>query len=590
MLQPYPNQRQKGQNYLKSNTKMAGKWQTRFSGKTLLALRGKIIESPYKAKVLHCRLQPTQANKRARMVGVPFDCLTNPLGVVRLTFEKAVSLGSDPATFDGKDWGAIDLFREFLFDKGGLSQVPILDHASIRWIEPNSLVRFRGMVQDMLGNEFYAGAFKDGSTWRTNKFTDVASFPMDSSTEVKVWERRLLYCVPVPAQNSWTQPRPSEPVTTRNKDQAIQHGEKRLREDDAATHSMNLHASEHELHSSPPCTKKLCQDESDEFSNGLEDALVHLPPSKVPRLHCFIHRKLSIHDFLSFPMIEPMPHLVRGIRDGLLRHLTSLLGNDGVAAQCMLLHLLSKVHARVDTVAVGKLSLNLTGFTEESISVFRNQLNLAMQSLLPFTQVVPLTVEYLNSTSLAPRKDYQTNRLVTGVLQLAEGTHLTIDETQLKAGTLNSTGVENVRLLKNLIEWQKVDYDFEYYKMEMTSDVQLLILSEGKSNILPADLVLPFCPSAVCSCENGGTEVQQGWRWYLTTLRSLPHSIKPEMQKIIEDDLVAARQADRSLGSQDFSRWLTMARLMSVSFGETCLSLEHWQMVRELERLRRERM
>lgn len=30
------------------------------------------------------------------------------------------------------------------------------------------------------------------------------------------------------------------------------------------------------------------------------------------------------------------------------------------------------------------------------------------------------------------------------------------DETQLQAGTLNSVGVENARLLKNLMEYQKV--------------------------------------------------------------------------------------------------------------------------------------
>ncbi|THG04025.1 hypothetical protein TEA_013710 [Camellia sinensis var. sinensis] len=63
-----------------------------------------------------------------------------------------------------------------------------------------------------------------------------------------------------------------------------------------------------------------------------------------------------------------------------------------------------------------------------------------------------------------------------------------------------------------------------------------------------------------------------------------------DRHEVVEDDLVAARQADRSLGSQDFSRWLTMGRLMSVSFGETRLSLEHWQMVKELERLRTERL
>ncbi|RWV81711.1 hypothetical protein GW17_00056849 [Ensete ventricosum] len=140
-------------------------------------------------------------------------------------------------------------------------------------------------------------------------------------------------------------------------------------------------------------------------------------------------------------------------------------------------------------------------------------------------------------------------RLVAGVLQLAQGTHLTIDETRMQNGTLTSNGVENARLLKHLLEWQKlssdflvkigdfnnkpteswcsslyladenycmlkcllllnqvdllmtmqVEYDFEYYKLEMAADVQLLIISEGKSNILPADLVLPFCPKSVAS-------------------------------------------------------------------------------------------
>lgn len=298
-----------------------------------------------------------------------------------------------------------------------------------------------------------------------------------------------------------------------------------------------------------------------------------------------------VHDFVDgSPMTESNPTLVRGIREGLLSHLTSVLGNDGVAAQFLLLHLLSQVHARVDGIAVGKFSLNFTNFSKETASVFGSRLSLTMKELLPFTQQIPLTIEYLNSALLAPKKDYQANKLVSGVLQLAEGSHLTIDETQLQAGTLNPTGIENARSLKNLTELQQVEYDFQYYKMEMTADVQLLVLSEGKSNILPADLVLPFQPSSTGSEEILDKAMVQTWRWYLATLRSQSHSISPEMQKVVEEDLVAARQADRSLASQDFSRLLTMSRLVSLSFGETSLSMEHWQMVKELERLRKERL
>lgn len=69
-----------------------------------------------------------------------------------------------------------------------------------------------------------------------------------------------------------------------------------------------------------------------------------------------------------------------------------------------------QVHARVDTLAVGKLSLNLTCFNKENTSVFGNSLNLAVKNLLPITHSIPLSVDYLNTSTLAPRKDYETNR------------------------------------------------------------------------------------------------------------------------------------------------------------------------------------
>ncbi|XP_028778888.1 mini-chromosome maintenance complex-binding protein isoform X2 [Neltuma alba] len=581
------------------------------------------------------------------MVGPPYDFLVNPLGVVRSTFEKAIASGSDPASFDAKDWGAIDLFSGFLFDQPGLSRVPVLTPATLRWVQPNTLVRFRGMIQDMIGNELYVGAYKDGSVWRTNKFMDVAQFPMGSSADMRIWERRLLYCVPVPGQNAWTEI--STEVTNQYEDWTFQQREKRRRADVSADtvqgspDTKKMREDEHtslatqsqgalpESSSSGmsivqgcdgnslPCLVKIYDSpESDlklndvfefvgilassaeppvgsrdsEFSDDFcDDPLQHFPANKVPRLHCFVHRKLAVSDFLqNNPIIEPKSHLIREIREALLRHLTSVLGNDAVAAHYLLLHLLSRVHARADTLAVGKLSLNLTCFSKETMSAFGNILILAVKNLLPFTHCIPLTVEYLNTTALAPRKDYDTNRLVTGALQLAEGTHLIVDETKLKAGALNSVGVENARLLKNLMEFQKLEYDFKYYKMEMATDVQLLVMSEGKSNILPADVVVPFRPSVVNATETVVGEALDSWRWYLATVRQLPHSIESEMQKVVENDLVAARQADRSLNPQDLSKWLTMGRLMSLSFGETSLSPEHWQMVNELETLRSERL
>ncbi|PHT78253.1 Mini-chromosome maintenance complex-binding protein [Capsicum annuum] len=595
------------------------------------------------------------------MVGLPYDCLANPLGAVRLTFEKAVASGSDPATFEGKDWGATDLFRQFIFDDGGLSQVPFLNPSTMTWVQPNTLVRFWGMIQDMLGNEFYVGAYKEGETWRTNKFADFSQFPMavDSSPDMRVWERRLLYCVPVPGQNSWIE-HSSESLFNPSSISSPLQREKRHREDDTAINDIDMQVTDEEVHActsnkkmreggiasnssntgdtlnedidsstsvlpyfdrtSFPCLVKIYDspesnlklndvfefigvftfdpefpvdknDTNDLESSLCDDTLTQMPPSRVPRLHCLVHRKLATQDFISgSPTFELKSHLVKSIREALLGHLTSILGNDGVAANLITFSFYLQVHARVDSIAVGKLSLNLTCFNKETLSVFGHRLNLALKNLLPFTHCIPLSVDYLNKVSLVPKKDYQTNRLASGILQLAEGSHLTIDETQLQAGTLNSTGVENARVLRNLLELQKVEYDFTYYKMDMPADIQLLVLSEGKSNILPADLVLPLCPVSVDAAQDVETEVLRSWRWYLATMRSLSHTIEKEMQKVLEDDLVAARQADRSLSSLDFSRLLTMGRLVSLSFGETSLTLEHWKMANELERLRKERL
>lgn len=593
------------------------------------------------------------------MVGLPYDLLANPLGAVRTTFEKAAASVSDPATFDGKDWGVVDLFRQFLFDDGGLAQVPVLNPASMGFIQPHTLVRFRGMIQNMSGSEIYVGAYKDdGSTcWRTNKFMDVSHHPIGSSSEQKFWERRLFRCVPVPGQNSWTETA-SEALMNKFRNGALQHREKRLRGDDVAIDFMDSPVSGIEVQTSPstkkmregepPCPSSQMMDsitegschtissvsKSDSFSclvkvydspesefklndifefigvytfapehitdedyygeffnNFCEDVATHFPPSKVPRLHCFVQRKLAAIDFFcEFHVMEPRPHILKEIREALLMHLTAVLGNDELAAHFMLLHLLSRVYARADAAVVGKLSLNLTRLGKECASVFSDRLSLALKNLLPFTHHLPLTVEYLNTASMGPKHDYQINRLGTGVLQLAHGSHMTIDETQLESGTLNSLGLENARLLKCLAESQKVVYDFTYYKLEMEADVQILILSDGKSNILPADVVLPFLPSSVGSSECVAAEALNVWRWYLATVQSLPYSIESEMQKVVEDDLVAARQADRTLDRHDFNRWLTMGRLMSVSFGETSLLPEYWQMVKELERLRGERL
>lgn len=46
-------------------------------------------------------------------------------------------------------------------------------------------------------NSFSHFLVQDGDRWKTNKFADASPCPVDASCDNRIWERRLLYCVPV---------------------------------------------------------------------------------------------------------------------------------------------------------------------------------------------------------------------------------------------------------------------------------------------------------------------------------------------------------------------------------------------------------
>jgi hypothetical protein len=69
---------------------------------------------------------PFSTLSQLTMVGPQYDLLANPLGAVRSTFDTAISSGSDPTSLNGRDWGAVDLFRHLLSDQSQLSQVTFI--------------------------------------------------------------------------------------------------------------------------------------------------------------------------------------------------------------------------------------------------------------------------------------------------------------------------------------------------------------------------------------------------------------------------------------------------------------------------------
>ncbi|KAJ2789795.1 hypothetical protein H4R20_007116, partial [Coemansia guatemalensis] len=152
-----------------------------------------------------------------------------------------------------------------------------------------------------------------------------------------------------------------------------------------------------------------------------------------------------------------------------LGHLASVLGGDDLAAQYLLLHLLSK-SVQVQDAKVGKFSLNLIGIPscekeqQQQQSEQPRRFNFdnpatkwisdAIAQFVPCSVEVPFDLGLLNRTAFLPNAEQ--GDLKAGVLQLPSGTEIICDETCLHEGTLDEHGVRNLHALQTSILEQTV--------------------------------------------------------------------------------------------------------------------------------------
>ncbi|GAA6111140.1 mini-chromosome maintenance complex-binding protein isoform X2 [Tachysurus ichikawai] len=129
------------------------------------------------------------------------DWINNPLGVVDGIFAQ-----------NNPDWEkkAVEYFKEKLKVNDAQSWVPSLNDVPLHYLKPNSLVKFRCMVQDMFDPEFFMGVYEtvDPSTnakvLRCGKYKDVTDCGVDfNSRKTVTSERQTFYCVPIPGESHW---------------------------------------------------------------------------------------------------------------------------------------------------------------------------------------------------------------------------------------------------------------------------------------------------------------------------------------------------------------------------------------------------
>ncbi|MEE6486655.1 hypothetical protein FKM82_014659 [Ascaphus truei] len=577
-----------------------------------------------------------------------------------------------------------ECFHEKLRANNSTAWVPCLNDVPLHYLKPNSLVKFRCMVQDMFDPEFYMGVYETvdlntkSRVLHFGKYRDVAEcspqqeVDLDSGQTVTA-ERQTFYCVPVPGESTWvkeayassSQARvcPSTSYTTSRQKRSYEEDEDmgpRKEQNTGESHACGepkrleteapaavKHHGETNCTPSldlnfplpgekgPACLVKVYEnwdsfkvndvlevygilsvepvlstrnEERDNVSSLLdpsesmdtaEEQRVHSPPaSLVPRIHAVFTQKLQhINPLLPAVLretgegklfVSSFMSELSSVRAELLGFLTHVLLGDGLAAEYLILHLLSTVYARRDVLPLGKFTLNLSGCPRNG--AFTEHLYPVLQRLVPASHYLRMTIENMNSLRFIPHKDYAANRLVSGLLQLAPHTSLLVDETLLEQGQLDTTGVHNVTALGNLITWQK---------MEFPCNINVLVASEARS-LLPSDCQVHLQPQLVppnmeqymgALLAASLPSLLNKFRIYLSLLRFLDYSISEEVTKAVEDDFVDMRKSDpQSISADDLHRLLVVARLLSLSVGQTTLSRERWLRAKQLEMQRKNRL
>ncbi|KAL8187260.1 UNVERIFIED_CONTAM: hypothetical protein K2H54_041991 [Gekko kuhli] len=126
------------------------------------------------------------------------------------TIFSSVQNNPDPE-WEGK---VTEYFREKLKENNATSWVPSLNDVPLHYLKPNSLVKFRCMIQDMFDPEFYMNIYETVDTHTKSrvthfgKYRDIAECGPHQEidlnpTKVVTAERQTFYCVPVPGESAW---------------------------------------------------------------------------------------------------------------------------------------------------------------------------------------------------------------------------------------------------------------------------------------------------------------------------------------------------------------------------------------------------
>jgi hypothetical protein len=434
-------------------------------------------------------------------------------------------------------------------DSENLSSIPLVNAmSSFEGIKNRSLVRFRGMIQDMFDPEFYLAFYQTHDVNDINKknhsfglyrssLPDELVSEIDHDAESNILSDRMSYLtITVPGENKWVY---DKYVDDKSSDEEMSNETPSVISTDPGSASDQDNSQNcQNLESCFPLKRlpvdKVCvikvytqTDSKEEERLRLNDMIevigvidftsrvkgeeedkhhFSLPPSLCPDIHALRIKKIKhlnpiLYKNATFSTkISPssdnnMTTLCEKMRRELHAILSQCLFDDDLAADYVICCLISRVYSRKDIRSLGSFPVGISNFpkemTQAELSLLIKSIYQLISGLVTHSHYFPLSLENLNGKNILPKKDYTVDKLVSGQLQLSSGCVLFVDETVMKTGQLSPQGVTNLTSVGNLIKWQQLKYDFEYHSLDIDTDIPVIVFSEGKS-LLPVVFRVPL--------------------------------------------------------------------------------------------------
>lgn len=343
------------------------------------------------------------------------------------------------------------------------------------------------------------------------------------------------------------------------------------------------------------------------YDNDFEPA-ADFPHNLVPRVHVQTLKKLNhinplLPDIITRDKLDI--NMIKLARARLSTFLTELLGGDSLAAEYLILSLISRIHRRKDATTLGQLTIGLSGVKPE-MKFLIEKIYEIIGKITTHSHFIDMSIANLNNLRFTPKKDHDNNKMIAGTLQLPDGLYLVLNETALCEGQLTAQGTANLGTLNQIIRWQRHNYDFKFHSVEIDTDLKVLVISEGKSILsVPYTVRLekndPDTINSIrqaCDSVNDflNEDLLNMFRYFITALKDVPeYTIADDTQKLIQDDFVNWRKEIDETGkvlfsADDLSSYITLARYLAISRGEILLTNDIWKDTCQMETARQSRL